>query len=216
QVSREIEIHASLLHPNVVRLFAAFEDADGIYLVQEYASRGDLYVELSRRGGYMPEAHVVKNVLIPFLSALTYMHTQGVLHRDIKPENIMLSGEGEVKVGDFGLAINTTRQESVCVCVVGTLDYMPPEVGCEDGAAYGLPADAWCVGVLAYELLVGSPPFEAESKDATYTRILKLEPSIPSHLSDQAKGFIRQALKKDPSQRPTVHQMLRHPWLRTY
>jgi hypothetical protein len=139
QVSREIEIHASLLHPNVVRLYAAFEDADGIYLVQEYASRGewalergrsacwwqqtqaswlagagarpacrhsqrrppsdalppwrlpprpasrpclpasltgDLYVELSRRGGYMPEAHVVKNVLIPFLSALTYMHTQ--------------------------------------------------------------------------------------------------------------------------------------------
>lgn len=53
-------------------------------------------------------------------------------------------------------------------------------------------------------------------RDATYTRILKLEPSIPSHLSDQAKGFIRQALKKDPSQRPTVHQMLRHPWLRTY
>ncbi|KAI3438488.1 hypothetical protein D9Q98_000916 [Chlorella vulgaris] len=230
QVTREINIHASLLHPNVVRLFAAFEDGDGIYLVQEYASRGDLYVELSRRGGYMPEPHVVKSVLIPFLSALTYMHTQGVLHRDIKPENIMLSGEGEIKVGDFGLAIDTTREKPMSR--VGTLDYMPPEIvrlphggsalsatsklGAEEGAAYGLPADAWCVGVLAYELLVGAPPFEAESKDATYTRILKLEPSIPSHLSDQARGFIAAALKKDPSQRPSVHQLLRHPWLRTY
>jgi aurora kinase len=53
-------------------------------------------------------------------------------------------------------------------------------------------------------------------REATYTRILKLEPSLPAHLSDQAKTFIRAALKKDPAQRPTVHQMLRHPWLRTY
>lgn len=114
---------------------------------------------------------------------------------------------------------------------VGTLDYMPPEivrlpygaaakaaaaVGEEAGAAYGLPVDTWCVGVLAFELLVGAPPFEAESKEATYTRILKLEPALPLHLSDQARDFIRQALQRDPSKRPTVHALLRHPWLKAY
>ncbi|PSC71935.1 aurora other [Micractinium conductrix] len=229
QVSREIEIHASLLHPNIVRLYAAFEDADGIYLVQEFAARGDLYVELSRRGGHMPESHVAKNVMIPFLSALTYMHAQGVLHRDIKPENIMLGADGDIKVGDFGLAINTSREKPMSR--VGTLDYMPPEIvrlpygpvahkhvphPAEELSAYGLPVDAWCCGVLAYELLVGAPPFEAESKDGTYTRILKLEPFLPTNLSDEARDFIRQALQKDPSKRPTVQALLRHPWLRAY
>lgn len=173
QVAREIEIHASMLHPNVANLYAAFEDGDGIYLVQELATRGaralpcrapfvgnpasgrhrpprqhapcaaplapplpsqpcllrhagDLYAELSRHGGYMLEAHVVKHVMAPFLSALCYLHARAVLHRDIKPENILLSGEGEIKVADFGLAIDTGREKPMSR--VGTLDYMPPEV----------------------------------------------------------------------------------------
>eukprot|EP00887_Chlorella_sp_A99_P004640 scaffold4.g4640.t1 len=225
QVSREIELHASLLHPNIVKLYAAFEDSDGIYLVEELAPRGDLYGELSCRGGYMSESQVAKNVLLPFLSALSYMHDRGILHRDIKPENVMLGEDSEVKLGDFGLAINTLREKPQSR--VGTLDYMPPEIARlpygtsrsasiasagtkgssssgastpssdappeSPAACYGLPADVWCVGILAYELLVGSPPFEAETKDATYTRILKIEPHIPSRLSEPARDFITQA-----------------------
>lgn len=126
QVAREIEIHASLSHQNVIKLYAAFEDTDGIYLVQEYAAGGDLYAELSRHGGYMLEAHVVKNVLGPFLDALCHLHERGILHRDIKPENILLTEHGEIKVADFGLAINTLKEKPMSR--VGTLDYMPPEV----------------------------------------------------------------------------------------
>lgn len=74
----------------------------------------------------MLEAHVVKHVMAPFLSALCYLHARAVLHRDIKPENILLSGEGEIKVADFGLAIDTGREKPMSR--VGTLDYMPPEV----------------------------------------------------------------------------------------
>jgi serine/threonine protein kinase len=124
QVAREIEIHASVLHPHIIKLFAAFEDGDGIYLVQELAPRGDLYAELSRHGGYMLEAHVVKNVMQPFLSALSYLHSLGILHRDIKPENVLLAADGEIKLADFGLAINTTKEKPMSR--VGTLDYMPP------------------------------------------------------------------------------------------
>lgn len=83
-----------------------------------------------------------------------------------------------------------------------------------DEGNYGLPADLWCTGILAYELLVGGPPFEADTKDATYTRILKTEPFIPPHLSTEAQAFIRATLQKDPSKRPTIDQLKAHPWLK--
>lgn len=91
----------------------------------------------------------------------------------------------------------------------------PPQRQKSEGN-YGLPADIWCTGVLAYELLVGGPPFEADTKEATYTRILKMEPSLPPHLSPEAKDFITLALRKDPSQRPTVEQLAAHPWLKSH
>ena len=74
----------------------------------------------------MLEAHVIKNVMAPFLTAICHLHTKGILHRDIKPENILLTGQGEIKVADFGLAIDTIREKPMSR--VGTLDYMPPEV----------------------------------------------------------------------------------------
>jgi aurora kinase, other len=74
-VAREIEIHSSVLHPNIIKLYAAFEDADGIYLVQELAHKGDLYSELSRHGGYMLEAHVLKNVMQVRCSLCGASHT---------------------------------------------------------------------------------------------------------------------------------------------
>ena len=91
-----------------------------------FSISGDLYAELARHGGYMLEAHVLKHVLKPFLTAISHLHSRGILHRDIKPENILLTGQGEIKVADFGLAIDTSREKPVSR--VGTLDYMPPEV----------------------------------------------------------------------------------------
>ena len=80
---------------------------------------------------------------------------------------------------------------------------------------YGLPVDVWCAGILAYELLVGGPPFEADTKEATYIRIIKTEPFIPGHLSAAAQDFIKSALRKDPALRPTIDQLAAHPWLRS-
>ena len=75
--------------------------------------------------------------------------------------------------------------------------------------------DVWCAGILAYELLIGGPPFEADTKEATYTRILKTEPLIPAHISRAAQDFIRSALQKDPELRPTIEQLAGHPWLKS-
>lgn len=127
QVEREIKIHSELKHPNIVQLFAAFEDEDCVYLVEEFAGGGDLYQELARHGGRMIEAHVSHALIGQILSAMAHLHARGILHRDIKPENIFLTLDGTVKVGDFGLAIDVTID--VPRSRVGTLDYMAPEVG---------------------------------------------------------------------------------------
>ena len=123
---REVRIHAALDHPNVLRLFAAFEDDAGVYLVTEHAARGDVFGELDRRGGTMSEGDAVRQVLQPFMAALRYLHALSIIHRDIKPENLLMSASGELRVADFGLSIDVTQERPVTR--VGTLDYMAPEV----------------------------------------------------------------------------------------
>ena len=90
QVAREVCLHSRLSHPHVVDLFAAFEDRDHVYLVQEYASGGDLYEALKRAGGKLKESAVAGEVVAPCLDAVAYLHSLGIIHRDIKPENILL------------------------------------------------------------------------------------------------------------------------------
>jgi len=223
QVCREIAIHGGLQHENIIELFCAFEDEYCYYLVLEYAARGDLFTELKRRGGQLNEKIVVKFVLHPFLSVLSFLHSKGIVHRDIKPENILFSQSRVLKVADFGLCIDTGVERPVTR--LGTLDYMAPEVLlCPDKAlpednknlvdvAYAAEVDSWACGVLAYELLVGAPPFARNTREETYRSILSSEVRFPAWVSDEAQDWIRRSLEKDPSKRPSVMDLLKHPWV---
>eukprot|EP00775_Hariotina_reticulata_P012406 gene12406-12541_t len=223
QVHREIRIHSCLDHKNVLQLYAAFEDEVGIYLVTEYASRGDVFGELDRRGGTMTEADAVCQVLSPFLSALEYLHMLNIIHRDIKPENLLFTATGVLKVADFGLSIDITQERPVTR--VGTLDYMAPEVViCPDKCQpsdhkekthlhYTYLVDAWAVGVLAYELTVGRAPFDAGHKRGTIDNILNAQPRFPAWISDTCRHFVTWSLTKDSSKRPGIRQLGEHPWV---
>lgn len=226
QVSREISIHSRLNHKNIIQLWAAFEDRTGIYLVTEFAAKGDVFADVEKRGGNMSEAETVVQVIHPFLKALTYLHENSIMHRDIKPENLLLSSAGVLKVADFGLSIDFSTEKPVTR--VGTLDYMAPEViSCPDKRKpndhkdmkhlYYTPViDAWAVGVLAYELLVGRAPFDKGHKKLTIQEIMTAEPNIPLSISDDGRDFIRWSLIKDKHKRPTVQMMLSHPWIMTH
>jgi aurora kinase, other len=120
-------------------------------------------------------------------NALSYLHKKHVIHRDIKPENILISVSGEIKISDFGWSVHapSTRRTTLC----GTLDYLPPEM--VEGRDHNEKVDLWSLGVLAYEFLVGSPPFEELSGyGATYKRIARVDLKIPDFVSAEARDLI--------------------------
>ncbi|PSC70705.1 aurora other [Micractinium conductrix] len=226
QVEREVRLHSQLRHPNVISLHAAFEDDNYVFMITQFAAGGDLYEDLKRAGGQMRERVVAGEVLPPFMDALSHMHARSIIHRDIKPENILLTADRVIKVADFGLSINWGEERPVTRA--GTLDYMSPEVlACPEKSrpeenkerlelGYTDAVDVWAVGVLAYELLVGKPPFERESREETYAYIQRKDPALPAWLSEGAKDFIMTALAKSARKRPSMAQLLDHPWIVQY
>ncbi|KAG2494233.1 hypothetical protein HYH03_007588 [Edaphochlamys debaryana] len=225
QIYREVQLHGKLGHPNVIGLYGAFQVDSQVVMVQEFADGGDLFTLLHRYGGRMPERQAVEMVLAPCLKVLLYLHEQGILHRDIKPENILFTRNMTFKLCDFGLAIDLRDERAVTRA--GTLEYMAPEVlECpfksrpidnkeNERLHYTAAVDAWAVGVLAYELLVGRPPFEAPEREGVEECIRRQVPRFPFGLSENARSFIATALQKDPDQRPTVLDMLNHPFVRS-
>jgi serine/threonine protein kinase len=143
--------------------------------------------------------------------ALDYCHTKHVIHRDIKPENLLIGQRGEIKIADFGWSVHapTSRRTTLC----GTLDYLPPEM--VEGREHDSSADIWSLGILMYEFLCGSPPFEAEGYRATYRRISNVDLRFPPIVTDSAKDLIRRLLVKDQSKRMRLADIPRHPWIVT-
>ncbi|CAI5512640.1 unnamed protein product [Closterium sp. Naga37s-1] len=126
RINREVALLMTLNHEHIIQWLGHFEDAQCVYIVQEWASGGDLFEELRASGGHMGEARIAKHILLPLIAALHHMHTRGVMHRDLKPENLLLTFHGTLKVCDFGLAINMKEERPASR--LGTLQYMAPEV----------------------------------------------------------------------------------------
>lgn len=207
QLRREIEIQSHLRHDHILRLYGYFYDATRVYLILEYAPRGELYKELQKCGKF-EEARTAMYIQ-QLAEALKYCHAKHVIHRDIKPENLLLGLKGNLKIADFGWAVHapSSRRKTLC----GTLDYLPPEM--IESKPHDSNVDLWSLGVLCYEFLVGNPPFEAEGHHETYRRIAKVDLKFPSFLSEGAKDLISSLLRHEPSERSSLTDILAHPWL---
>jgi serine/threonine protein kinase len=208
QLRREIEIQAHLRHRNILRMYGYFYDEKRIYLILEYAPRGELYKELTKRGRFSERR--AASYIYALADALHYCHTKHVIHRDIKPENLLLGYKGEVKIADFGWSVHAPSSRRMTLC--GTLDYLPPEM--IENKDHDYTVDIWALGVLTYEFLCGRPPFEAEGHSATYRRIVKVDLSFPPFVSDLAKDFVSRLLRKDPRHRMPLPEVKNHDWIR--
>jgi len=207
QLRREIEIQSHLRHPNILRLYGYFYDQNRVYLILEYAARGELYKELKKARRFSEERSAT--YVASLARALVYCHKKHVIHRDIKPENLLIGIKGELKIADFGWSVHAPHSRRQTLC--GTLDYLPPEM--VEGRDHDHAVDVWSLGVLAYEFLVGVPPFEAEGHSETYKRICKVDLRFPDHVSADARDLITQLLVKDPKDRISLRKVTEHPWI---
>lgn len=114
QLRREIEIQSHLRHPNILRLFGYFHDATRVFLILEYAAKGEMFKELvkCRRFDEKRTAGYIKDLAL----ALDYCHKKHVIHRDIKPENLLLGLSGELKIADFGWSVHAPRDRRTTMC----------------------------------------------------------------------------------------------------
>lgn len=188
QVRREIEIQSNLRHPNILQLYGHFHDSKRIFLILEFAGKGELYKHL-RRENRFPEWKAAQYIA-QMAAALRFLHKKHVMHRDIKPENILVGIHGEIKISDFGWSVHAPNNRRNTMC--GTLDYLPPEMikpGSHDNY-YTEKVDLWSLGVLTYEFLVGEAPFE-DQPVITQRRIARGDMTVPSFVSPEAKDLIK-------------------------
>jgi serine/threonine protein kinase len=224
-LAREIALLDEMKHDSIIQLVDVYEDAEYVHLVTKLCEGGELFDRIVEKSsdakhGCFSE-HQAAKILHQLLNALSYMHKHNVVHRDIKPENILFETKDEdspIKIIDFGLARkhHADRGESPMKTIVGTPYYIAPDVLRK---SYGKACDLWSVGVIAYILLAGYPPFNSAGggNKEVYAAVQRGMYYFPSadwkHVSLEAKDFIRRLLQKDPSKRMTVEQALRHPWL---
>ena len=185
-------------HPFVVKLYYAFQDQEKLYLILEYAQGGEIFTHLATERMFSEET--ASFYMAELVLALEHLHhTVGVVYRDLKPENCLLDADGHLLLTDFGLSKVAVDDTDRCTSILGTIDYMAPEVIL--GHTYDKAVDWWSFGALGYDLLTGGPPFEANNHAKTKEKIVRSKLSLPYFLSPDAKDLLTRLLRKEPRKR---------------
>ncbi|KTG37645.1 hypothetical protein cypCar_00000311, partial [Cyprinus carpio] len=212
----ERDILADVNHPFVVKLHYAFQTEGKLYLILDFLRGGDLFTRLSKEVMFTEED--VKFYLAELALGLDHLHGIGIIYRDLKPENILLDEEGHIKltvIPDrpsspssrlssspalfFELCKEAIDHEKKAYSFCGTVEYMAPEVVNRQGHTHS--ADWWSFGVLMFEMLTGSLPFQGKDRKETMSLILKARLGMPQFLSTEAQSLLRALFKRNPTNR---------------
>ena len=210
---REIEIMYKIHQQNIVRLFNHFEDNEYCYFVMEYIENGNLFTQPSWQRDKCFTANEVAKIIKEIICAVYYLHNMNppIIHRDIKPENVLIDRYGVAKLTDFGWS-NYVDSNEIRRTYCGTPVYLAPEMVKEIGHDEHL--DIWCIGVLLFELLTGTVPFKGKDMDSLNNNIVSLKIVWPKDISTTAKNLISKILKREPGERISLRDMLKHPFFK--
>ncbi|XP_054982537.1 serine/threonine-protein kinase SIK1 [Sorex araneus] len=209
KIYREVRIMKLLNHPHIIRLYQVMETKDMLYIVTEFAQNGEMFDYLTANG-HLSEDEARKKFW-QILSAVEYCHSHHIVHRDLKTENLLLDGNLDIKLADFGFG-NFYKPGEPLSTWCGSPPYAAPEVF--EGREYeGPQLDVWSLGVVLYVLVCGSLPFDGPSLPALRQRVLEGRFRIPFFMSQDCESLIRRMLVVDPTKRISVAHIRQHRWM---
>jgi hypothetical protein len=211
KLRREIAILQKLDHPNIVKCLGEHWDGQQhLRIFMEYVAGGTV-TSMLRSFGPLSESQAARYA-DQMLRGLTYLHGKRIAHRDLKGDNLLVDVDGTLKLADFGTAKELATQSK---SVAGTAFFMAPEM--VKGVGHGIEADVWSAGCCIVEMLTGKPPFSHFSNQyAIMMHIAELAEGsfpVPPGASLSCKDFLRRCFRKDPAERATVAELLRHEWI---
>eukprot|EP00927_Polykrikos_kofoidii_P043084 TRINITY_DN3714_c0_g1_i1.p1 TRINITY_DN3714_c0_g1~~TRINITY_DN3714_c0_g1_i1.p1 ORF type:complete len:619 (+),score=99.00 TRINITY_DN3714_c0_g1_i1:123-1979(+) len=221
-VRREVDILRRLDHPNIVRLYEAFEDESTIYLVLELCEGGDLLERVAVARERLPEKEAAI-LVAQMLGSVQHLYLRGIVHRDLKPENFLFTRRepereplppevAPIKLIDFGLSRRLSFEVGMRMTPkIGTTEYMAPEAFAgRVNAVLADRTDMWSIGVILHVIFIGHFPSPRLSEQTT-EEYLSLR--CWSRISATGRDLLGQLLRQEPAHRPTVTAALKHPWL---
>jgi BR serine/threonine kinase len=208
KIQREIALMGLVDHPHLLKLVDILESPRHLYIVTEYAGKGELFDYLVQHH-FLPE-NVAMNFFRQIIYGLEYLHSLGICHRDLKPENILLDDNLNIKIADFGFA--RVVKENIAETSCGSPHYAAPEV--IRGQPYdGRAADVWSCGVILFALLAGYLPFDDPNIRTLLGKVKRGIYTMPQ-FPDRVKDLIRGMLTLDPTKRFTIAQIKAHECFR--
>ncbi|OMJ76639.1 hypothetical protein SteCoe_23941 [Stentor coeruleus] len=193
----ERDVLSYVKHPFIVGLNYAFQTPEKLFLILDYCPGGDLGFQITREKKF--DEFRARIYVCEVLLALEELHRRDIIYRDLKPDNIVLDEEGHAMLTDFGLSKEGVYDNYMARSFCGSVAYLAPEMIKRQG--HGKAVDWYLLGVLLYEMLIGTPPYFSPNRDQLYQNIQSGKLKLPASLAVETKNLLKDLMQRDPNKR---------------
>ena len=215
QLYAEVKILERIKHDNILRMIEAYRTkSNKLVLILEHASNADLSCFITNTEGQYIDMNQIELWILQLCMGIKCIHDHRIIHRDLKPQNILLDQHNNIKLGDFGLAIDLQANLAYSNKIEGTPINLAPEVCIKQEFSY--KSDIWSLGLIIYEICALKHPFNnANCTNLFYSICNNIIDPLPDIYNEELKSFVMFLLDKDPEKRPTVDQIFESPFIQS-